>query len=352
MDKVRIGIIGCGVIGQHHAAAAAACAHIELVAVADLIKDRAQAMASQYDIPHVHSEGADLIAAGHVQGVVLAFPAVGRFDMARRAFARGLHVLTEKPAAMHADQVRQLIADRGNLVAGCCCARYRFLESSQVITDFVAQGHLGALRSIHCRAIRPGGPPPKNPPPIWRLRTDLNGGGIMSNWGCYDLDYLLGITGWTVCPETVLANTWTVPPAFAALADPSSDAETHVCATVQCADGIAIHYERGEMVAASESLSWGLIGTAGSLNLHLTDRSQAVTCHRANAETGVEPEIIWEHDEGSEAVHHGPVQDFALAIRDGRQPKTSLEQAFVVQAITDAIYSSAESGTAVRVAAL
>ena len=143
-----------------------------------------------------------------------------------------------------------------------------------------------------------------------------------------------------------------MPPRFSALADPSSDAETHVCATVQCEGGIAIHYERGEMVAAPESLSWDIVGTEGSLDLHMTDRARPVTWHRAVSETGVESEVIWDRDEGSEAVHAGPVRDFAAAIRDGRSPKTSLEQAFLVQAITDAIYDSARSGDVANVAPL
>ena len=352
MDRVRIGIIGCGVIGRHHAAAAAASEHIDLVAVADLIGKKAREVAGMHNVPRVYGEGADLIADKPVDGVVLAFPAVGRYAMARKAFAEGLHVLTEKPAAMHAGQVRELIDHRGDLIAGCCCARYRFLESSQALTDFVAAGHLGTLRSLHCRAIRPGGPAPTNPPPVWRLRTDLNGGGIMSNWGCYDLDYLLGITGWTITPRSVLASTWTVPPAFSASADPTSDAETHVAATVQCDDGIAIHYERGEMVTTAGSLSWDIVGTEGSLDLHMTDRARPVTFHRAVAGTGVQSEVIWDRDEGSDAVHQGPVQDFALAIRDSRPPKTSLEQAYIVQAITDAIYASAARGTAATVAPL
>lgn len=351
MKQVRIGIIGCGVIGKHHAAAASAADHIDLVAVADLIDERGQAMATEHGVPHVYSEGKDLIASGKIDGVVLAFPAVGRFDMALHALAHGIHVLTEKPAAMHADQLRQLIDVRGDLIVGCCSARYRFLESSRAITEFVDQGHLGALRTIHCRAIRPGGPAPASPPPVWRLRTDLNGGGIMSNWGCYDLDYLLGLTGWRVQPETVLARTWTVPPAFGASADPSSDAETHVCAMIQCAQGIAIHYERGEMVASGEHLSWSIVGTDGSLDLHMTDRGRAVTFSRAGVH-GVETQLVWDRDEGSTAVHQGPVQDFALAIRDQRSPHTSLEQAFVVQAITDAIYASADNNSAAAVARL
>jgi predicted dehydrogenase len=43
------------------------------------------------------------------------------------------------------------------------------------------------------------------------------------------------------------------------------------------------------------------------------------------------------------------VQDFCAAIREGRQPKTGLEQALVVQQISDAIYRSAQLGQAVEV---
>jgi len=39
----------------------------------------------------------------------------------------------------------------------------------------------------------------------WRLSKSLNGGGIMANWGCYVLDYVFGLTGWSIHPERVLA---------------------------------------------------------------------------------------------------------------------------------------------------
>jgi predicted dehydrogenase len=43
------------------------------------------------------------------------------------------------------------------------------------------------------------------------------------------------------------------------------------------------------------------------------------------------------------------LEDFARAIREGGRPQTGLEEALVVQKISDAIYASAASGTAVRV---
>ena len=40
----------------------------------------------------------------------------------------------------------------------------------------------------------------------------MNAGGILTNWGCYDLDYLMTITGWALRPRQALAATWGVAP--------------------------------------------------------------------------------------------------------------------------------------------
>jgi predicted dehydrogenase len=45
MHKLKLGIVGCGVIGPHHMKGSAASSTIDLVAVADLIEERARARA-------------------------------------------------------------------------------------------------------------------------------------------------------------------------------------------------------------------------------------------------------------------------------------------------------------------
>jgi len=64
---------------------------------------------------------------------------------------------------------------------------------------------------------------------------------------------------------------------------------------------------------------------------------------------GIFPEVIWEGDEDHTRVHVGPVEDFARAIREKRQPKTGLKQALTIQKITDAIYASAEQKRAIEI---
>jgi len=349
MEPVKVGIIGCGVIGSRHVAAAAATPQIDLVAVADLRDDVAQQIAAQYHVPTIYGPAEALLADPTIEAVVLAMPAHSRTELALKAFAQGKHLLTEKPVAMNAEEVRQLLAAKGDLVAACCSSRYHFLAATKTVRDFLADGALGKLRLLRCRAIVPAARPNPNPPP-WRLNRALNGGGIMSNWGCYDLDYLFGITGWRIVPQTVLAQTWTTPARLSHYAGPGADAETHVTALIRCADAISISYERAEFVAAAAELSWEIIGEDGSLRLQMTPGAgKSHQYFQADATLGTLSTMLCRADEEHQRVHEGPINDFAQAIRQGRAPQTDLSRALLIQNVTDAIYASSASGDAVTI---
>ena len=349
---VKLGIIGYGVIGRHHMEAATKSPLIDVVAVADLIKDRGREAAEKYGIKKVYREGSALIRDPNVEAVVLAFPAATRTKYALKALALGKHVLTEKPVAMNAREIHRIIKARGDRVVACCCSRYEFLPSVDAIKQFVASGALGPLRNVHCRVFVAAGPKPQTTPPTWRLIKAENGGGILMNWGCYDLDYLLSITGWSLRPRLALAQTWTIPPQLAGNAAPGSDAETHLAALIRCDGDVVITYERGEYMAAQSEASWQIIGTQGSLRLTMGPTAdKKIYFDSANAEQGVQSKIIWEGQEDTltHLVHSGPVTDFAGAILEHRAPKTGMEQALMVQQISDAIYASSVKGKAVIV---
>ena len=348
MNPVRVGLIGCGVIGGHHIRHAGESPLVEVVAVADLIDERAAAFGDQYGVAARYRAGTDLIADPAVEAVILALPANGRFDLALAAFARGLHVIDEKPVAMNASQAEQLIAARGDLVAVCGQSRPRMCETAERLTEYIASGALGEIRVVSCRAITTPAGPPDAPPPTWRLRKAENGGGILLNWGCYDLDYLLGITGWSLRPRRVLGKTWAVPATYGSYVAPGSDAETHVTALIVCEGGTVINYERGEYVAARPECLWQITGSEASLHVHLTDtRGFTVTVDRADAERGTVSETLFEPIAEPLDGMRRQLDDFALAIREGRRPQTGLEEALLVQRISDAIYASSASGETV-----
>jgi predicted dehydrogenase len=353
MEPVKLGVIGCGVIGTFHLSAASKSSLIDLVAAADLIDDKVKKAAEQYNVKKTYKEGLDLINDPEVEAIVLAFPTCGRLKLALKAFEKGKHVLTEKPVAMSAGDVKQMIKARGDLIAGCCSSRYRFIEGAQVVTDFIASGALGPLRTVRCRCIGAAGEAPDSPRPEWRLKKALNGGGILVNWSCYDMDYLLGITGWSLKPLKVFAQTWTIPPQFESHIAPGSDAETYYTAMIRCEGGTVFQIERGEYMPAQTEDAWQIVGTKGTLRLTMVASNPKKVIHDdTSTEKGVISKVLWEGNEDDSMVHAGPVTDFAKAIRENRQPKTSLEHAFVVQAITDAIYASAKCGDAVDVETL
>lgn len=357
MKPVKYGVIGCGVIGPTHMKAAAASDLLELVAVADIIPERAQKAAAEHNVPRVYGEGHELIADPDIELVVLGLPTCHRRELALAAFAAGKHVLTEKPVAMNACEVDELIAARGDLKAACCSSRYTFITHHAVAAEFIASGALGDLREVYMRSFFPAPPPPDEPKPEWRLKRRLNGGGFLMNWGCYDLDYLLTMTGWQLKPQNIFAQTWQIAPQIQWHIPEGSDAETYYTALARCEGGIMLSLERGEYMPIIGESAWQIIGTKGSLRLTMTGVSAPGPQAQQNAanwkqilfdelteDQGLVSRVLWEGDEDLALVSSGPLTDLAAAIREDREPRTSLEKARVIQRLTDAIYESGASG--------
>ena len=350
MERVKLGVIGCGVIGTIHLQNAVKSDLINITAVADKMEGRARETAQKFAIPKTYSSAEALIEDSEVEAVILALPTGIRAPLALHAFRRGKHVLLEKPAAMNVTELKQMMEARGELVCASCSPRYRFLASADFVTDFIAGGALGQLRVIRCRVTTAAVSPPEKTPPAWRVSKSMNGGGILVNWGPYDFDYLLGITGWSLKPRLVLAQTWPISPQFEGHVAPGADAEEHVAAMVLCEGGTVITFERGEQVAAQSEEAWQIIGTKGSLQLRMiNEEGKKIVFDNSSTEKGVFSEVIWEGEEDAAYVHAGPTENFARAIRENCPPKTGLEQALILQQITDAIYASAEQGKAVEI---
>ena len=176
----------------------------------------------------------------------------------------------------------------------------------------------------------------------------MNGGGILANWGVYDLDYLLGLFDWTLRPSSVTAQVWPIGPRFSDRLPKESDGEAHAAAFIRCAEGPTILFERAEAVPGQAEQAWQIVGDHGTLHLTMVPGDQkTLVWDDATDAHGIRSTTLWEGDEDHTTPHHGPVDDFAKAILEGRPPLTDLHQALVIQQITDAIYESSESGSTV-----
>jgi predicted dehydrogenase len=345
MQRIKLGVVGCGVIGTRHIKAAAVSPYGELVAVADPVEERVQARAAEFKVASAFRDGMDLIRDPGVEAVVLATPTGGRAAMAAEAFRRGKHVLIEKPPAMNAGEIVELMKLSRGLVGACCSSRFTFLAGFTAARAAIQSGRLGEIRELYCRALYGAEEAPTQPPPAWRVNKAQNGGGILVNWGSYDLNYLLALTGWALRPESVFARTWRVADHLSAHVAPGSDADSHYVALIRCAGGEMIHLERAEFSAVQSEAAWQVIGTRGSLRLFMAFTGpKKVWIDETDPARGVTSSLLWEGEEHETDYHHGPVHDFAQAIVEKHEPRTSLARALVLQGIFDAVYESSETG--------
>jgi hypothetical protein len=119
LEPVRLGIVGCGVIGRIHAKVAAESAFIRPVAVVDIRESAAQEVASLHHIPKAYTSVEQLVADPEVEAVVVALPTGGRLEVALKALSASKHTLVEKPIGMNRAEVEKLIAAQGDTISGC-----------------------------------------------------------------------------------------------------------------------------------------------------------------------------------------------------------------------------------------
>ena len=153
MEQVRLGIIGIGGMGAEHARCilAGTVPGLRLTAVADNRESRLDDAAKHFP-PDVRrfSDSRALMDAGCCDAVLIATPHALHSEIAVYALRHGLHVLTEKPAGVHAGQARAMneaAAESGKVFAIMFNQRtncvYRKLH------EMIESGELGAIKRVN-----------------------------------------------------------------------------------------------------------------------------------------------------------------------------------------------------------
>jgi predicted dehydrogenase len=107
MDRLRVGVVGVGVMGRHHARVYSQMGGVSLVGVSDVSLESAEKVASQYKTK-AFGDYRDLIKAG-VDAVTIAVPTTLHRNIALDFIDNGVHVLVEKPIADTLEAGREII---------------------------------------------------------------------------------------------------------------------------------------------------------------------------------------------------------------------------------------------------
>jgi predicted dehydrogenase len=188
---MRLGLIGCGGIGQWRAEAAAKSRELQLVVVSDVDAQRAHAIASKYST-RVEKDWRDLIQRDDIDAVIVSTPPWLHAEMCVQALAAGKHVLCEKPLARTAGECREMVtAARRYSRLLATGFNYRFFPSVMKARDLLDSGLIGELD--HVRAYAGYSAAEHNHD--WLRDSGLMGGGVLRDNGIHLIDltrYFLG----------------------------------------------------------------------------------------------------------------------------------------------------------------
>ncbi|MDO3410975.1 Gfo/Idh/MocA family oxidoreductase [Saccharibacillus sp. CPCC 101409] len=191
MEKVRIGLIGCGSISDSHLQAYAANPQAELVAVCDLNADRARQTAEKYGVPGVYGDYRELLADPDIDAVSICTWNNSHAEISIEALRAGKNVLCEKPLCKTVDEalrVQQAVLESGKQLQVGYVRRHA--ANIDVLKRFIDAGDLGELYYAKASLIRrlgnPGG---------WFADVERSGGGPLIDIGVHVIDlcwYLMG----------------------------------------------------------------------------------------------------------------------------------------------------------------
>lgn len=193
---MNIAIVGCGTIAPVHAKSIELLSGHQLVAVADCIYSRAEAMAAEYGAKAYATSSVDdletMLKEEDIQVLHICTPHYLHVSMASMALKRGIHVFMEKPPIINWkqwDMLKEVVEEQKENATLGICFQNRFNPGIELIRNKLKNSELGnilAARGIvtWCRDedYYSGGD--------WRGKWDTEGGGVLINQSIHTLDLL------------------------------------------------------------------------------------------------------------------------------------------------------------------
>lgn len=156
MDRVRIGLVGCGGFGESHLQAFRAVPQAEVAAVFDIDGERARRMAEAFRVRRVCGSLEEICGLDELDAIDVVTPEETHLEPVLTALESGKHVFVEKPLATDLGHCSQMIE------AASAAGRFlmpghllRFETKYAMIKDELASGRLGNIVSMHARRNRP-----------------------------------------------------------------------------------------------------------------------------------------------------------------------------------------------------
>jgi predicted dehydrogenase len=344
----RVGIIGAGGIAHSHARAYDRLPDVEIVAVADIIPERAEAFAKTYNIPHWYDSHQALLARDDIEAV-----SVCTYNQAHRAptvdaLRAGKHVLVEKPLSFALDDAVEMIRtskETGKMLHTGFWQRWQ--PNVQTAKTIVQAGTLGEIYYAQMIGGRRRGIPGGS-----FIRSEMAGAGPVVDIGCYNLDTFMFVAGnpRPVSVSALVSNrlSQTLPNVLGDWKhDPSQmNVEDFGAAFVRFEDGMVLNFITYWALHADDLGPSSLLGTKGGLQL-----APDLVLYRdeAGTMTNITPHIP-DYSEPNRMHHFTPqARIFTDAVRAGGPSPVDTEGILYSQLIMDGMFRSQAANSEVSI---
>lgn len=356
--SIKVGIIGAGGMLQYHAAGFRQ-AGAEIAAVADPAPGAAARAAEKWNIPHAFESVDAMLAGAELDAISVIVPNKFHAPLALQGLKAGKHVFCEKPPALKASEVEEMIAAAkasGKTLMFNFNNRAR--PESRAMISYIEAGAVGRINSAQAKWIRRTGIPGFGG---WFTTKELSGGGPVIDL-LHMIDLALHFMGYPE-PAHVLANTfdtfitdkgfkgpWGIPDRADGVNN--VEAAAHGFVTFKTGQVLTLQVSWAEMVKREE-VSVVFQGTAAGGKVERLfgrdglDATAIDTCELYVQENGnsVNRSIVTPECEDMGRI--GSAANFIEAIEGRAKPLNTPDEALKLMKIIDAIYQSASTGAPV-----
>ena len=352
MSKLKVAVIGCGQIARtQHIPAYAKSGMVEIKYLCDLVIERADALAVEYNVPHTTTDFNEVLADPEVVAISVCTPNGSHAPISIAALKAGKHVLCEKPAAMNYEEALTMkaSADEYNRILNIGVVN-RFNTAVNKIKQLIDEGELGELYHVYCSFRSHRSIPGLGGPFTTKAKS---GGGVLIDWGVHFLDLVFYVLGEQTKAKTVSGaaygklgqdiegyvykNMWAGPPVM----DGTFDVEDFVTGLIRTT-GPTINLNGAWAQNISESgMFIEFLGTKAGIKLNYGGE---FSIHSSKNGMLYETKATFAQDD----TFLEEIKSFLESVQSEQKNRANIDYTLVTSQVMDALYLSSETGKEVN----
>jgi predicted dehydrogenase len=194
MEMIKVGIIGCGRVAYHHARVIQSHPYFELIAVCDVIIEKAEEMAKSFHCSEF-TDYKEMLKKKELNIVVLCTPSGMHFEHAMDILTiKDINLIIEKPVCLKLDQIEELFKKCNSRNSHIFpIFQYRNNKAIQFAASYISSGKLGQIQIISAELLIARSDR-YYAQSSWRGTYSMDGG-VSVNQGIHFLDILHYLVG-------------------------------------------------------------------------------------------------------------------------------------------------------------